>query len=298
LNEVVFAGTHNSMAASSAPGNWFFARHTDDIGAQLARGVRAFLVDLHYGYHSGTVVRTDYRYATEEAEAKRELTPKEATAVAGLIGSTGGIVDEDRREVYLCHVYCEMGATLARDMFRRVHDFLRENPNDVVIFVVEDHVDSEDAIDAFADGGLDDHAYTWRPGEQLPTLREMIESEENLLVLVENEGGATPWYIPAWKGALADTPFAFDTVDDFTCDPYRGRTGSPLLLVNHWLATDPPTLQSAAEANAHTVLRERALDCIDERGQLPNIIAVDFSTKGDLLEVVDQLNGVAEVTET
>jgi hypothetical protein len=40
------------------------------------------------------------------------------------------------------------------------------------------------------------------------------------------------------------------------------------------------------------------LDCIDERGQLPNIIAVDFSTKGDLLEVVDQLNGVAEVTET
>jgi hypothetical protein len=297
VNEVVFAGTHNSMAASSAPGNWFFSRHTDDIGAQLARGVRAFLIDLHYGYRSMNLVRTDYRNATEEAKAREDLTPEEAARVAGFLGSTGAIVDEDRREVYLCHVYCEMGATLARDMFRRVHDFLRENPNDVVVFVVEDHVDAEDAIDAFADGGLDDHAYAWQPGEPLPTLREMIESEKNLLVLVEKHGGAAPWYIPAWEGALADTPFTFDNVEEFSCGPNRGRRTSPLLLVNHWIAYDPPTPETSKEANARAVLMERALDCIDDRSQLPNIIAVDFSTEGDLFDVVDHLNGVAAVAE-
>jgi hypothetical protein len=298
VDEVTFAGTHNSMAASSADGNWYFARHTDDIGAQLARGIHAFLIDLHYGYPSDNVVRTDYGDETEEAEARMELTPKEAARVAGFMGATGGIVDEDRLEVYLCHVYCEMGATLARKTFSLVHDFLRENPNEVVIFVVEDHVDAEDAIDAFADGGLADHAYAWQPGEQLPTLREMIESGKNLLVLVENEGGAAPWYIPAWEGALADTPFDFDTVDDFTCDPYRGRARSALLLTNHWLATDPATAENAAEANARAVLMERALECVDERDQKPNILAVDFSTEGDLLEVVDHLNGIPNAAET
>jgi hypothetical protein len=298
VNEVVFAGTHNSMAASSAQGNWFFSRHTDDIGAQLAAGVRAFLIDLHYGYRSALVVRTDYRSATEEAKAKEALTPDEAARVAGFLGSTGGIVEEDRREVWLCHVYCEAGATLARNMFLLVHDFLRENPNEVLIFVVEDHVEAEHAIEAFEDSDLDDRAYSWTPGTPLPTLRQMIEGGKNLLVLVENDGGATPWYIPAWDGALADTPFDFDDVAEFNCDENRGRRTSPLLLMNHWVTHDPPTQKAAGEANARDVLMERAFQCIDEREQMPNVIAVDFSTEGDLFDVVDRLNGVTEVPET
>src|SRR6187401_1117320 len=47
LDEVVFAGTHNSMAASSQ--GFLFARQQGGIVAQLASGVRAFLVDFHYG---------------------------------------------------------------------------------------------------------------------------------------------------------------------------------------------------------------------------------------------------------
>ena len=47
LDEVVLAGTHNSMAASAD--GWLAARQTGGVGAQLAGGVRAFLLDLHYG---------------------------------------------------------------------------------------------------------------------------------------------------------------------------------------------------------------------------------------------------------
>ena len=47
LAEVVLPGTHNSMAASAD--DFFGARQTASVGAQLASGVRAFMLDLHYG---------------------------------------------------------------------------------------------------------------------------------------------------------------------------------------------------------------------------------------------------------
>jgi len=41
------------------------------------------------------------------------------------------------------------------------------------------------------------------------------------------------------------------------------------------------------------VLLARARKCAKERGHIPNIIAVDFWQSGDLIAVVDELNGVA-----
>ena len=45
--------------------------------------------------------------------------------------------------------------------------------------------------------------------------------------------------------------------------------------------------------NAREPLLERARTCERIRGQLPNLIAVDFYRLGDLLGVIDTLNGVA-----
>ena len=44
--------------------------------------------------------------------------------------------------------------------------------------------------------------------------------------------------------------------------------------------------------NAYEFLLARVWRCERERGHLPNIIAVDFSTTGDLLRVVRTLNGL------
>ena len=107
--------------------------------------------------------------------------------------------------MYLCHLYCEFGATPAVDEFRLVHDFLRENPNEVVVLVLEDFVDPADAIAVLERSGLAARG-SWRPGEPLPTLGEMIERGDNVLVLVENDGGSEPWYIPAYD-MLQDTPY-------------------------------------------------------------------------------------------
>ena len=85
LDEVVLAGTHNSMAASAQHG-FLFGRQQGGIGAQLASGVRAFLIDLHYGARMQDLVRTDFRSESEEELAKADLSPDERARDRGLPG--------------------------------------------------------------------------------------------------------------------------------------------------------------------------------------------------------------------
>jgi len=291
LDEVVLAGTHNSMAASAQHG-FLFGRHQGGIGAQLVSGVRAFLIDLHYGARTQDLVRTDFRSESEEELAKADLSPDERAATEGFLAVLGGAPPDTDPTVYLCHNYCELGATPAFEAFRLVHDFLRENPNQVVVLVLEDYVEAADAIDVLERSGLAGHALSWRPGEPLPTLGEMISDGDNVVILVENEGGSEPWYIPAYD-MLQDTPYKFEEPHDFSCDLGRGASENPLFMVNHWITVDPPSRAVAAEANARDVLLTRAEECASERDHLPNIVAVDFYADGDLFDVVDKLNGVA-----
>src|SRR5689334_13647860 len=62
LNQVVFAGTHNSYAASDQPG-WYFAPQHHGIARQLDDGIRALLIDVHLGVRdpASGAVRTDLR---------------------------------------------------------------------------------------------------------------------------------------------------------------------------------------------------------------------------------------------
>ena len=48
VDEVAFVGAHNAMGGSREDG-WFFRNHSGGINAQLGAGVRAFMLDLHYG---------------------------------------------------------------------------------------------------------------------------------------------------------------------------------------------------------------------------------------------------------
>jgi hypothetical protein len=290
LDEVVFAGTHNSMAASRYDG-FFAVRHHGGIGAQLASGVRAFMLDLHYGRPSpdAPVVRTDLADARAMEQAAADLPADERAQLERVLRQAGAASDES--DVYLCHGFCELGALPAERTFREMHDFLRENPNEVVILILEDHVRAEDTMRALDRGGLADRAWAWTPGDELPTLAEMIRQHRNVLVLAENEGGAAPWFVPAYE-LLQETPYSFPTPEDFSCDHERGDEDNPMFLLNHFVTSAQPEPGVAAAVNAHEVLLERAQKCADERGRQPNIVAVDFYGMGDLFDVVRELNGV------
>ena len=117
------------------------------IGAQLASGVRAFLIDLHYGARSAATSSAPTSAARPRRSWRRPTCqPSERAATEGVLALLGGVPPDERPTVYLCHLYCELGATPAVDAFRVIHDFLRENPNEVIVLVLEDYVEPADAV--------------------------------------------------------------------------------------------------------------------------------------------------------
>ena len=110
--------------------------------------------------------------------------------------------------------------------------------------------------------------------------------------MIESRKPGVPWLFPAYP-TFRETPYTFHNPEDFTCQPNRGGDTGSLFLLNHWIDTAPtPKPSNAAIVNAYPFLLGRAEECEKERGHIPNIVAVDFYRTGDVLRVVNHLNGV------
>jgi hypothetical protein len=343
IDQVAFPASHNSMSASRDPG-WLFAENTYGIPAQLEFGIRALLVKSHYGIAAGVGLGGTQLVVTDRAAeiavnpevAEAQLPPGSGERAAEM--SKGATIDPNRRDLYLCHVYCEYGATRMVTALTYIRQFLDQNPDEVIIFFVGDYISIADTEKAFKDAGLYDRLYAYDPSQPPPTLGAMIDARQNVFMLSEFSGTPPGWNNPGY-GLFQDTPFTFtdasqlyvpgagpnptspvptalvsDTTfapdaqqatgttlafgPDWTgvesCRPNRGTPDSPLFQINHWVtpAGAAPTVQQAREVNAYDVLMPRVQACMGERGRFPTIIGVDFYDQGDLLKVVDDLNGV------
>jgi hypothetical protein len=200
--------------------------------------------------------------------------------------------DPRRREVYMAHGFCELGATPLADALREMRDFLVANPGEVLIVVVQDEgVAPADVAKSFERSGLIDFVYRGRTGPW-PTLREMVDSDQRVVVMAENETGAIPWYHLATQ-VMQETPYTFHDTTEFSEQPNRGGTSGSLLLMNHWIESTPmPKPSNAAIVNSYDFLLRRALRLEQERHHVPNLVAVDFYSTGDLLRVTQKLNGI------
>jgi hypothetical protein len=304
LNEVTLPASHNSMSSSAEEG-WFSAAHTLSIRDQLRAGVRGLLIDAHYGLQVGKAVRTDLSERAEQAANKdRELYletlgPEGFAAIQRIRDRV--LPGEGKPGVFLCHRFCELGATEITGALREVREFLVERPDEVLIIVIEDYVLPSAIVAGFEESGLAEKVYRGPPAGPYPTLREMIDSGQQVVVYAENHGGAAPWYTAGYAAALQETPFTFKrsvlltTPSRWpaTCVPNRGPDGAPLFLINHWVNTDPtPRPSDAAKVNRRDVLVGRARECAQIRDRHPNLLAVDFTQEGDLYGAADVLNGV------
>ena len=70
VDQVAFLGTHNAMAAADEPG-WFFAAQDVGISQQLGDGVRALMIDTHYGISTPRGVATRARARELQARQAR-----------------------------------------------------------------------------------------------------------------------------------------------------------------------------------------------------------------------------------
>ena len=290
LDQVVFPTTHNSMGAADIPG-WMFPEQEKNIREQLEDGVRGFLIDAHYGIPMGEHVKT-IMDNEQAAMAKYEAAlGKEGMAAALRIRDrlVGG--DERQRAVYMAHGFCELGAQPLTEVLGQVRDFMVANPGEIILIVIQDEgVAPQDIAQCFEESGLIDFVYRGPVRTPWPTLRQMAESDQRVVVMAENDTTGVPWYHPAFD-VMQETPYTFHDTTQFSELPNRGGTSGSLLLMNHWIETTPmPKPSNAAVVNRYDFLMTRALRLKQSRGRVPNLVAVDFYATGDLMRVVRTLN--------
>ncbi|QGG95718.1 PI-PLC domain-containing protein [Actinomarinicola tropica] len=275
-DEVVQPATHNSMSSPDVVEIW--PEHDGDIAAQLDAGIRALLIDTHHWT------------AMVSADDLQRRAPGTSDAVADALWPLVRPFAEERPGTFLCHNHCAFGGMPFVDALDDVRAFLDANPDDVVTLVIQDAISVEETEAAFAEARLE--SYLYEPsGAGWPTLGEMIDDGERLVVVAEVEGPPPAWYLHAFD-EMQETPFTVLRPDAFTCEPNRGPDDASLFLLNHWVQRVAPDRADALEVNAHDVLVDRARRCAAERGQLPDFLAVNFYSLGDVVGAADTLNGV------
>lgn len=270
IDEVTFAGSHNAMSSTEL--GWELALQDGDMVAQLDHGIRALLIDALYW--------------TDEGSFEGEDQGASATIEAALSDT------QPRPGTWLCHGFCALGATELTSGLAEINLWLSEHPREVLIIIVQDEVSVADLEAAFIESGLREQAYLHNPGTPYPTLQAMIDADQRVLIYGENQGQPGTWFQNGYESSIQETPFTFAVRSQFTCAPNRGDEENSLFLINHWLTTGIPVREAATIVNSRDVLMERVQECEIDRGRLPTILATDFVETGDLISVVDELNGL------
>ena len=288
LDQVVFPGTHNSMAAASIA-DWYMPNQERDLGAQLRDGIRALLVDVTFGTPAGEKVQTVLGDEAATRKTYEAVVGKEGVAAALRIRDRLVPAADAKPDLYMCHGFCELGSVRFADGLAVVRDFLVGNPGEVLLMIVQDEgVTAAQVATAIEDAGLGPMVYRGPFTAPWPTLGELIARNQRLVVSVEHDAGH-PW-LPNTYEVFQETPYAFPTPESMNCDPNRGAATNPLLLVNHFIEHVPPEPTAAAVVNARDFLLDRARRCQRERRRVPNILAVDFYRTGDVVAVAAELN--------
>jgi hypothetical protein len=294
LDQVVFAGTHNSMSAADTPG-WLIANQDRTIGEQLQDGIRLFKISTHYGLQdSAGNVHTDIAAAGKQLNrVAAKLSPVARAALQRLSQALGqGSSSGEKRDIWLCHTLCELGATRMVDFLVVIRRFLELNPDQVMILFDEDYVSEPDLQSAFKRSGLFRYLATLQPGGPLPTLAELIRSRHNVVVFAQKPpSGKYAWNADAFTW-IQDTPLGARKPAQFTCRLSRGRPANPLLMLNNWADVFPPRRSPNIPLVTRNFILARAQQCVQQRGRTPDLILTDYYNRGDVVGAVATLNGV------
>jgi hypothetical protein len=291
LNEVVWPATHNSYAASDQRG-WYFANQRRDIAKQLDDGITGLLIDVHWGVRDAKSgrVRTDLRAeGSDRNKVVRLLDPQAVRLAQRIGGRVGAGVPRGRSSLYLCHTLCEIGAEPLDQELAAIRRHLERDAGAVLMIVVEDYVRPARIKAALDDAGLLGYAASLDRTRPLPTLGELVRSGRRLVIFAEMDGGAYPWYMPAFS-FIQDTPLGNKRPGDFTCKRSRGDADSPILLMNNWIDRFPPRPSDNAPVGTSAFLTRRIARCARERGIRPGLVAVDFYERSSVVKLARELN--------
>ncbi len=194
--------------------------------------------------------------------------------------------------VSLCHANCRLGGFPLVDGLRDIRAFLDCHPAEVITIIFESYVPESDIASAFTTTNLIAYVHAQATGASWPTLREMIATNERLVVFTADSARTLPWHMNTYDYAW-ENPYSAATPSDLSCAQDRGSRARSLWVFNHFL-TNPIASPALAELINHDPFFQTRVDgCrADASGDLPNFVTVDFYDIGDVLHVVDTLNGL------
>ena len=118
-----------------------------------------------------------------------ELPPAFVTAATRLHERLGAPPAGTAYEVYLCHVFCELGAVPMVDEMRTLRGFLDRHPDEVIVMVIEDYAPPDRIAAVLRDAGLEPKLLPVTDPSALPSLGDMLSSGHPLQVSLENGDG-------------------------------------------------------------------------------------------------------------
>ena len=265
FDQVAYATTHNAMSARFDPYDYsiLISNQCSGVPAQLADGIRALMLDIHWYQPPATVAP----------------------------------------DLYLCHSECGLGSQLLVDGLAEIRAFLDAHPGEVISFIIETNEGTSgreaQIRDAFDASGLLPYAYAQTPGAPWPTLGAMIAANQRLVVLTDDaspnagcdaSGAPCPWYQSLWSSLAFETAFSYSKPADFSCADNRGEPGNDLFILNHFLTNNIGAPNFAQQVNYDPLLSARARECWATQNHVPNFVTVDFYEIGSVLRTANLLN--------
>ena len=277
--DVTYAAAHNAMASTDA--RFFGATQDLDMIGQLDAGVRALLIDVHL-----------WTPPAELASFLAGLPPAQRDALRPWISAAAS----HRDGLWLCHDACQLGALPLVGQLEKIRAWLAENPSEVVTLIIQDGAPAPEVMSAFQAAGLGRYLAT-PPAKRAgswPTLGQMIESGHRLVVFAESADVPGTWYRNVFRYTL-DTPFDVSS-PSFGCALGRvagekGAGSAPMMiLANHWVTRTAGSRAAAVTTNQAGSLLAQVQACERDQGRRPTFIAVNFTSIGDLVPTVEQIN--------
>lgn len=191
----------------------------------------------------------------------------------------------------LCHGYCSLGSKPLVDGLTELRVFLDANPREVVVLIFESYVTEADTAAAFAASGLITYAHAQPQGVAWPTMGELIDANERLVVFTDDNTVTLPWlhysYAYMWEN-----PYHAESPNELysQCGVDRGDASLPLWTLNHFLTAPLASPELAEQVNHDPFLTDRVMACMEASGDFPNFVLVDFYATGDVLGLVAALN--------
>lgn len=200
-------------------------------------------------------------------------------------------VYEEEGELILYHGFRDLGWQPFDEALSEFSDWLAEHPDEVVTIDFQQEASVESTAAALQAHPLTDLVHTHASGEPWPTLSELIDAGERVVIATSGVSGDPAWLHDKNQLMYGDRTQA-ETTDDLGCAIDPPPADHALLQLNNVLTDPIASPDLADQANTNPFMIDRIDGCVAEWGRLPSQISVDYYSRGDSLENVDRLNGV------